>query len=78
MITKLLFLLSESIRALFRAKLPATISSITIAIALVIFSIAYFTYVNLLGYSYKFKSKYRIEVFFESDLEANKYFNPIF
>ena len=72
MITKLLFLLSESFRALFRAKLPAAISSITIGIALVIFSLAYFTYVNLLGYSYKFKSKYRIEVFFQSDLNANE------
>ena len=72
MITKLLFLLSESFRALFRAELPAAISSITIGIALVIFSLAYFTYVNLLGYSYKFKSKYRIEVFFQSDLNADK------
>ena len=72
MITKLLFLLSESFRALFRAKLPAAISSITIGIALVIFSLAYFTYVNLLGYSYKFKSKYRIEVFFQSDLNTDK------
>ena len=71
MITKLIFLLSESFRALFRAKLPAAISSITIAITLVIFSLAYFTYVNLLGYSYKFKSKYRIEVFFQSDLNTN-------
>ena len=71
MITKLIFLLSESFRALFRAKLPAAISSITIAITLVIFSLAYFTYVNLLGYSYKFKSKYRIEVFFQSDLNIN-------
>ena len=80
MITKLIFLLSESFRALFRAKLPAAISSITIAITLVIFSLAYFTYVNLLGYSYKFKSKYRIEVFFQNDLnteEARDLFNTI-
>ena len=80
MITKLIFLLAESFRALFRAKLPAAISSITIAITLVIFSLAYFTYVNLLGYSYKFKSKYRIEVFFQSDLntnEARNLFNTI-
>ena len=80
MITKLIFLLAESFRALFRAKLPATISSITIAITLVIFSLAYVTYVNLLGYSYKFKSKYRIEVFFQSDLntdEARDLFNTI-
>ena len=72
MITKLIFLLAESFRALFRAKLPAAISSITIAITLVIFSLAYFTYINLLGYSYKFKSKYRIEVFFQSDLNTDK------
>ena len=72
MITKLIFLLAESFRALFRAKLPAAISSITIAITLVIFSLAYFTYVNLLGYSYKFKSKYRIEVFFQSDINTNE------
>ena len=80
MITKFLFLLSESIRALIRAKLPAAISSVTIAIALVIFSLAYFSYVNLLGYSYKFKSKYRIEVFFDSDLKfegARDLFNTI-
>ena len=72
--------MSESFRALFRAKLPAAISSITIGIALVIFSLAYFTYVNLIGYSYKFKSKYRIEVFFKSDLnadEARDLFNTI-
>ena len=61
MITKLFFLLSESFRALSRAKLSAFISSLTIAIALLVFSIAYFTYVNLLGYSYKFKSLYQIE-----------------
>jgi cell division transport system permease protein len=80
MISKLLFLLSESFRALFRAKLPAAISSITIAIALVIFSLAYFSYVTLLGYSYKFKSKYRIEVFFHNDLatdDARELFNTI-
>ena len=72
MIHKFIFLLSESFRALLRAKLPAAISSITIAITLVIFSLAYFTYVNLVGYSYKFKSKYRIEVFFQSDLNTNE------
>ena len=80
MITKLLFLLSESFRGLFRAKLPAAISSITIGIALVIFSLAYFSYVNLIGYSYKFKSKYRIEVFFHNELntvEARDLFNTI-
>ena len=72
MINKLLFLLSESMRALLRTKLPAVISSLTIGISLVIFSLAYFTYENLLGYSYQFTSKYRIEVFFNTDLDLIK------
>ena len=72
MFAKVVFLLAESFRALFRAKLHAVISSITIGIALVIFSLAYLTYINLLGYSYEFKSKYRIEVFFESNLDLNE------
>ena len=80
MVSRFLFLLSESMRALFRAKLSAIISSITIGITLLIFSIAYFAYVNLLGYSYEFKSKYRIEVFFETSLsndQARDLFNTI-
>ena len=72
MINKLIFLLSDSLRALLRTKLPATISSITIGIALIIFSLAYFTYENLLGYSHQFKSRYRIEVFFYTDLDLDK------
>ena len=72
MITKLFFLLSESFRALLRAKLPAVVSIITIGIALVIFSLAYFTYENLIGYSHQFKSKYRIDVFFDSNLKIDK------
>ena len=72
MISKFIFLFSESLRELFRAKLPAAISSITIGIALVIFSLAYFTYINLLDYSYQFKSKYSIEVFFDNDLSVDQ------
>ena len=72
MITKFIFLLSESIRALSRAKLPAAISSITIGLALIIFSLVYFTYENLLGYSHQFKSRYRIEVFFYDNLDLDK------
>ena len=72
MINKLIFLLSESLRALLRTKLPAAISSITIGISLVIFSLAYFTYENLLGYAHQFKSRYRIEVFFYNDLDLDK------
>ena len=71
MFTKIIFLIAESFRALFRTKLHAAISSLTIGIALVIFSLAYIAYINLLGYSYEFKSKYRIEVFFDNNLDLN-------
>ena len=80
MFAKLFFLLSESLRTIYRAKLSATISSITIAIFLVIFSLVYFAYINILSYSFKFKSHYQIEVFFENDLdlrEGRELFNSI-
>ena len=72
MVTKILFLISESFRTILRAKIPAVISSITIGIVLIIFSLAYFTYDNLLGYSHQFKSKYRIEVFFYNNLDLEQ------
>ena len=72
MITKFLFLISESFRIILRAKISAVISSITIGIVLIIFSLAYLSYDNLLGYSHKFKSKYRIEVFFYEDYDLDK------
>ena len=80
MFTKLFFLLSESLRTIYRAKLSAVISSITIAIFLVIFSLVYFVYTNLLSYSFQFKSHYEIEVFFENELslqEGRELFNSI-
>ena len=75
MVTKILFLISESFRTILRAKIPAVISSITIGIVLIIFSLAYFTYDNLLGYSHQFKSKYRIEVFFDNNLSLEQGIN---
>ena len=67
-IRKVFFLFVESFRGLFRAKLPAFISSITIAITLVIFTVALYTYDNLIGFSHKFKSQFSVEVFFDEDL----------
>ena len=55
MINKLTFLLSESIKGLFRAKIPALISSMTIAITLIVFTLAYFGYINFIDYSLEFK-----------------------
>ena len=79
-IRKFSFLLLESFKGLFRAKLPATISSITIAITLIIFSISLYAYENLIGFSHRFKSQFSIEVFFEEELslgDARDLFNYI-
>ncbi len=78
--SKLLFLFSESLRGLYRAKVPAIISSVTIAITLFIFSAAYYGMVNLVGYSHDFKKQYRIDVFFTTDTDeqhALELFNTI-
>lgn len=72
MISKLRYLLIESLLALFRARVPAIISSITIAITLVVFSSAYFFYENMVGFTNKFTAQFNIEVFFDSGLEQEK------
>ncbi len=72
MISKFNFLLIESIRALFRARVPAIISSITIAITLIVFSSAYFFYINMIGFTDKFTEKFNIEVFFNPELSKKK------
>ncbi len=72
MISKAVFLVFEGFRALVRAKVPAIISSITIFITLMIFSIAYFGYINLKGYSLEFRKQYRIDVFFDASLDRDK------
>jgi cell division transport system permease protein len=72
MMSKLTFLLIESVRALFRARVPAIISSITIAITLVVFSSAYFFYENMVGFTNKFTAQFNIEVFFDSELSEKR------
>ena len=80
MFSKLLFLISESFRSLYRAKIPALISCITIAISLVILSIAIFTYYNFIGLSKSIKSEFAIETFFNQDIsveDATDLYNKI-
>jgi len=65
---KFIFLISESFRGFYRAKLPAVISSVTIAISLVILSTAIFAYYNFIGFSQNIKSEFVIQTFFEEDI----------
>ena len=67
MASKLLFLISESFRGLYRTKLPALISSITISISLIILSVAIFAYYNFISLTKNIKSEFAIETFFYQD-----------
>ena len=67
MFSKFFFLISESFRGLYRTKVPALISCITISISLIILSIAIFAYYNFIGLTKSIKSEFAIETFFEQD-----------
>ncbi len=72
MINKFIFLLEESLRSLFRTKIPTIVSSLAIAVSLFIISIAYCLYINFEDFTLEFKDRYSIEVFFNNDLNENK------
>ena len=67
MISKIKYLFLESFRTFFKMFALNTISAVTIAIALVVFSFLYVLYENVLFYTYKIKSNYEINVFFHSE-----------
>ncbi len=65
---------------LYRAKLQAFISSVTISITLIVFTLTYYAYVNFIDYSFELKTRYRIDVFFNAEIgyeEGKNIFNLI-
>tara|TARA_Y100001970_G_scaffold283316_1_gene398132 strand:- start:132 stop:1001 length:870 start_codon:yes stop_codon:yes gene_type:complete len=68
MISRMKYLFLESFRTFFKMIALNIISSVTIAIALVVFSFLYILYNNVLFYTYKIKSNYEINVFFHADV----------
>ena len=68
----IIFLLSESCKSIYRSILPSLISSITIAISLVILSISYFLYMNVHSYTTELKDEYKIDVYFNNEIDLSK------
>ena len=66
--SRIVFLISESFMGLYRAKLQAFISSVTISITLIVFTLTYYAYVNFIDYSFELRTRYRIDVFFNTDV----------
>ena len=78
--SRIAFLITESFMGLYRAKLQAFISSVTISITLIVFTLTYYAYVNFIDYSFELKTRYRIDVFFNSEIgyeEGKNIFNLI-
>ena len=68
MMSKIKFILFESIRGFLYAWTPAILSCITIGISLVVISISFYSYMLFLNYSDSFTNNYQIDIFFENDI----------
>ncbi len=72
---KFIYLLAEGFRALWRAKVPAVGSVVTIAMTLIIFSTAFVILSNFDKATRRLQSQYRIQVFFDPLLEGAEAFS---
>ena len=68
---KFIYLFHESYKSILRAIVPSFISSITIAVSLIILTISYYFYENLKDLTSGFKDEYKIEVFFNPESNMN-------
>lgn len=68
MISKIKFILIESIRGFYYAWTPALLSCITIGISLIVISISFYSYILFINYSSSFTNEYELDVFFNNDL----------
>ena len=72
MINKFIFLLQESLRSLIGTKIPTIVSSLAIAVSLLIISLAYCLYISFQDLTLEFKDRYSIEVFFADNLSEKQ------
>ena len=80
MISKIKFILIESIRGFYYAWTPASLSCITIGISLIVISISFYSYILFINYSSSFTNEYELDVFFNNDLSlesAQNIYNKI-
>ena len=68
MISKIKFILIESIRGFYYAWTPALLSCVTIGISLIVISISFYSYMVFISYSDSFTNNYELDVFFDDNL----------
>ena len=74
-LNKAIYLILEGFKTLYRSFIPSLISSLTIGISLLVLSISYYLYINLESFTLDFKNEYKIEVFFDDDLNLESSLN---
>ncbi len=80
MLSKLRYILHESIRGLLNTWTPAILSIVTIGISLIIITLSFYSYLLFINYSNSFTLDYKLEIFFNSTLsypEANNLYDKI-
>ena len=80
MLSKLRYILHESIRGLLNSWTPAILSTITIGISLIIITLSFYSYLLFMNYSDSFTLDYKLEIFFNSNIpaiDANNLHNEI-
>ena len=80
MLSKLRYILYESIRGLLNTWTPAILSTVTIGISLIIITLSFYSYLLFINYSNSFTLNYKLEIFFNSNLsypEANNLYDKI-
>ena len=80
MISKIKFILIESIRGFYYAWTPALLSCVTIGISLTVISISFYSYIMFISYSDSFTNNYELDVFFDDNLSiesAQNIYNKI-
>jgi len=80
MISRIKFILLESIRGFYYAWTPALLSCITIGISLIVISVSFYSYILFINYSGSFTNNYELDVFFDEDLSlesAQNIYNKI-
>lgn len=72
---KVIYLIQEGFKTLYRSFIPSIISCFTIGISLLVLSVSYYLYINLESFTSNFKNEYKIEVFFNEDLNLESSLN---
>ena len=72
MLSKLKYILHESIRGFLNAWTPVLLSTATIGISLIIITLSFYSYFLFINYSNSFTLDYKLEVFFDSDISQSE------